>query len=372
MKRILLAVCGISPQVITETLYALHQQGRMVDAVRILTTSEGKDRCLSQLFRGGDGAFYQLLDEYGISRESVDFSVQNVRAINDSDGNELKDITNENDNELFLRACMEEAFVLTQDPCTSVYFSLSGGRKTMSACLATAVQFYGRPQDRLFHVLVSSEFERSQEFYFPRNPPKEILLKDLAGKDYRKSTKHAQISLIAMPFVSIREHISSAHLVQPESPVNLLSSLIREPRPVLTIDLLQGKLRWKGLECDIAPIYLALYTFFAVLKTEANCTSLSCNGCTDCFLTFDEIERQNERIAELYRCIGTKKNFDIASSTGINSLDKANFKTYMTRLHKTLERSLGTIDLPLLDIVSHGKSKRYGIALEKQQITIVR
>jgi CRISPR-associated protein Csx14 len=369
VKRILLAVCGISPQVITETLYALHQQGRMVDAVRILTTSEGKDRCLSQLFRGGDGALYQLLDEYGISRESVEFSVQSVRAINDSDGNELKDITNENDNELFLRACMEEAFTLTQDPDTSVYFSLSGGRKTMSACLATAVQFYGRPQDRLFHVLASPEFERSQEFYFPRNPPKEIVLKDSAGKDYRKSTKHAQISLISMPFVSIREHISSAHLVQPESPANLLSSLVREPKPILAIDLRQGKIRWKGLECDIPPIYLAVYSFFASLKAEANCTSLSCHGCTNCFLTLVEIMEQKVRIGELYQRIGTKKHFEIAVE-GINSLSESNFNTYKTRLHNSLERSLGAIDLPLLEIIGHGRPKRHGIALEKQQIRI--
>ncbi|NLV24760.1 MAG: TIGR02584 family CRISPR-associated protein, partial [Deltaproteobacteria bacterium] len=41
MKTVLLAVCGLSPQVITETLYALHQQGRQVDAVRVLTTRQG-------------------------------------------------------------------------------------------------------------------------------------------------------------------------------------------------------------------------------------------------------------------------------------------------------------------------------------------
>ena len=34
MKTILLAVTGLSPQVITETLYALHQQNRKVDAIQ--------------------------------------------------------------------------------------------------------------------------------------------------------------------------------------------------------------------------------------------------------------------------------------------------------------------------------------------------
>jgi len=38
MKNILLAVVGLSPQVITETLFALHQQNRRVDAIHIITS----------------------------------------------------------------------------------------------------------------------------------------------------------------------------------------------------------------------------------------------------------------------------------------------------------------------------------------------
>jgi len=43
MKNILLAVTGLSPQVITETLYALHQNNRKVDSVHVITTRDGKD-----------------------------------------------------------------------------------------------------------------------------------------------------------------------------------------------------------------------------------------------------------------------------------------------------------------------------------------
>ena len=44
MKNILLAVTGLSPQVITETLYALHQINRRVDAIHVITTRDGKER----------------------------------------------------------------------------------------------------------------------------------------------------------------------------------------------------------------------------------------------------------------------------------------------------------------------------------------
>ena len=44
-KTILLAVTGLTPQVITETLYALHHQGQAMPAeIHILTTSEGYQR----------------------------------------------------------------------------------------------------------------------------------------------------------------------------------------------------------------------------------------------------------------------------------------------------------------------------------------
>ncbi|MFB3926224.1 MAG: CRISPR-associated ring nuclease [Syntrophales bacterium] len=44
MKNILLAVVGLSPQVITEILFALHQQDRKVDAIHIITTRKGKEQ----------------------------------------------------------------------------------------------------------------------------------------------------------------------------------------------------------------------------------------------------------------------------------------------------------------------------------------
>ena len=53
MKNILLAVCGLSPQVITETLFALHQTGRTVDAIHIITTQLGKERILDTLLEPG-------------------------------------------------------------------------------------------------------------------------------------------------------------------------------------------------------------------------------------------------------------------------------------------------------------------------------
>ena len=160
MKNILLAVSGLSPQVITETLYVLHQNGQSVEAVHVITTREGKDKIFAELFAGGDGQYYRYLEEYGIDPASLNFDHQNIHAITDEFGAELKDIATECDNERLLKKCLELAFYFTKDHDTAVLFSVAGGRKTMSVCLTLAAQMYGRPQDRLYHVLVSPEFEK--------------------------------------------------------------------------------------------------------------------------------------------------------------------------------------------------------------------
>jgi CRISPR-associated protein (TIGR02584 family) len=68
MKNILLAVCGLSPQVITEALYDLFHEGREVHAVHLITTWPGRDRVLSDLLAPTTGKYYTLLDDYGMDQ----------------------------------------------------------------------------------------------------------------------------------------------------------------------------------------------------------------------------------------------------------------------------------------------------------------
>ena len=182
MKNILLAVTGLSPQVITETLFALHQSKKKVDAVHVITTRDGKEMIYATLLSGKKGRYYQYLDEYGINPSSIDFSHRNIHVISDEHGIEIPDIVSELDNERFLKKCLELSFSFTSSLDTAVFFSVAGGRKTMSACLSLAVQIYGRPQDRLYHVLVSPEFESSRDSYYPPKKSKPIELRDHQGK----------------------------------------------------------------------------------------------------------------------------------------------------------------------------------------------
>jgi len=188
--------------------------------------------------------------------------------VKDPHGIEIDDITGEEENEWLLRCCLEWAFRLTRDPSNAVFFSVAGGRKTMSACLMVAAQFYGRPQDRVFHVLVTPEFESNRDFFYPPKTSVPVELRDRNGQVFIKESKYATVNLVPLPFVSVRDQLSDDMLRRPKDPATLLLSLVREEPHLLTVDLTASRLIYKKRELDMMPARLALYAWFALHKKE--------------------------------------------------------------------------------------------------------
>lgn len=368
MRTVLLAVCGLSPQVITETLFALHQQGRQIDAIRILTTREGKAACIANLFGTGDGQYYQYLTEYGISRNSIDFSPRHIHAVRDRDGREIDDINSEYENELFLEACMTRAFELTADSQTGVCFSLAGGRKTMSACLSLAAQCYGRKQDRIYHVLVTPEFERCRDFYFPPLKPRKLQTFTREHLPCVVSTADAQVSLVPLPFFPLRDQLPGDMLQAPESPAGLMLSLVREQAEELVLNLVDRTVTWKNTEREIKPALLAFYAFFAELKKKADCTKATCRSCCDCFVKLHEVVDRKNDILEIYKKVKTR-NADVV---GLQNLDDDRFREYKAKLKKEIMTYFGPYEGEKIMIQGDGdRFPSFGIALDRQKIKII-
>ena len=370
MKTYLLAVCGLAPQVITETLYALNQQGMQVDAIRILTTRAGKDVCIGQLLRAKDGEYYKYLEQYGYDPENIDFAPRHIKSVLNEDGTEIHDIDTEEENERFLRLCMEETFELTKDPQNRVFFSVAGGRKTMSSCLSLAAQCYARSQDRIYHVLVTpTEFLNCRDFFFPPKIPQMVDVKTADEKPCRMETSLAQLSLVPMPFFPLRNHLTPRMLTQPESPASLMLSLVREDQHELAIDLVQRKIIWKGIELDVSAARLALYAFLVYSKKEFSCNRSSCQECDQCYLTFDEISEKQDILTKYYLQMTTRE----VNNTGIANLDNYEFSTYRSKLNKEISQCFGEYEARKLQIESIGPRPgvRYGIRLEKARIRIV-
>ncbi|MCW5968912.1 MAG: TIGR02584 family CRISPR-associated protein [Blastocatellales bacterium] len=160
MRQMLLCVAGMTPQIVTETLYVLIQErGQRIDEIRVITTKGGKDRIVRDLLDPISGRFPAFCRDYGIDSEAIIFNERTVTAIQTLDGLDLADIRSVADNDRAANRICEIVSELTKDPLLRIHASVAGGRKTMGIYLAAAMQLFGRSQDTLSHVLVNEDFE---------------------------------------------------------------------------------------------------------------------------------------------------------------------------------------------------------------------
>lgn len=200
-KQILLCVAGMTPQIVTETLWALVANGERVDEIRVITTLAGKRKLVETLF-GEKGKFDEFCREFGIERGSVKFDETTITQLQKPDGENLEDIRTKEDNEIAGNEICRIVRELCKRENTRIHASLAGGRKTMSVYLAAAMSLFGRADDCLSHVLVSEEFEtgNAPDFFYKPKEPQMLKLRD--GR--MVSTETAEIYLAEIPFVRLR------------------------------------------------------------------------------------------------------------------------------------------------------------------------
>lgn len=167
-RRVLLAVCGLSPQIVTETIYALAADADhpfIPTEVHLVTTAEGARRAELALLSRDLGWFHKLQQDYALP--GMQFDRHHIHVIPDRRGRAMEDIRTPGDNEAAADCLTEQVRRFTSDPNCALHVSIAGGRKTMGFYLGYALSLYGRAQDRLSHVLVSSPFESSWDFFYP-------------------------------------------------------------------------------------------------------------------------------------------------------------------------------------------------------------
>lgn len=204
-RRILLAVTGLSPQIVTETVYALAvdhagQTPWIPTEVHLITTTRGADNARLQLLHPASGWFHRLRQDYGLP--PIQFDEGSIHLIERPDGTALDDIRDDDDNRLAADTITEWVRRLTQDPDSAVHASIAGGRKTMGFFLGYAMSLYGRAQDRLSHVLVSSPYESSPEFFYP-TPQSQVIRRPGSANEVLDAAQ-ARVWLGDIPFVRLR------------------------------------------------------------------------------------------------------------------------------------------------------------------------
>lgn len=158
LRRTLLITTGSTPQVVTETLYALASGPSPWVPQRLLLATTGDG---ARLFREGRPGLPPLLGSSGRLAACAaalglppDFAPVEVLVPGGSVGEPFRDIRSEAEVLAFAELLMKHVAAITADPATELHVSLAGGRKTMSFLAGQVMSLLGRPQDRLSHVLV--------------------------------------------------------------------------------------------------------------------------------------------------------------------------------------------------------------------------
>lgn len=203
-NRILLAIVGNSPAVVTETLYALTQTEErpyIPTEIQIITNAGSYQHIIDTLL-GKHGKVKQCCDDYDIP--PLIFSESNIYQIESKNGTTLEDVTTKEDNTIIADYLTNKVRELTANDDTSLHVSIAGGRKTMTYYLGYAMSVFGRIQDTMSHVIVDDIFF-SKDFYYP-TPEREII-KSYKGKEFNAS--EVDVMLGYLPYIRLRDKLAN-------------------------------------------------------------------------------------------------------------------------------------------------------------------
>ncbi len=260
-RRILLCVSGLSPQIVTETVYALAVVGepRFVPTeIHLLTTADGAEQVRLTLLSEKPGWFHRLCRDYGLP--DICFTLDTIHILHDAEGRPLRDIRQRADNEAIADAITAKVRELTADPHGAIHASIAGGRKTMGFYLGYALSLFGRPQDRLSHVLISNPFESNRDFFYPT--PRERVIYTADGQSLDASD--ATVMLADIPFVRLRDGLQEVLL----EPGASFGDVVRQAQrnlaaPSLTLDSAGCRVCCGETAVRLTPISFAWLAWFA-------------------------------------------------------------------------------------------------------------
>ena len=271
-KRILLVVTGMSPQIVTETLWALAVAQRdtpfVPTEIHVLSTQEGVDRARLLLLSEEPGWFHRLRRDYGLPE--IAFPPEHLHVLMDRQGRALNDIRTPEDNEAAADRITDIVRAFSADPSSALHVSLAGGRKTMGFYLGYALSLYGRPQDRLSHVLVSEGYESSNAFFYP-TPYEHVIQVGYGEKLKPLDCAQAQIDMADIPFVRLRSELPPRFLREGTqfSTVVMAANRALEP-PLLMLDAENRRVLADGQEVRLTSIQFVLCWWMATATKEGN------------------------------------------------------------------------------------------------------
>lgn len=360
-RRVLVCVSGLSPQIVTETLYALAvdpQGPRWVPTeIHVITTADGAQQARLALLAPDRDQFGRLCRDFGLTE--IHFDENSFTVIRDRDDRALEDIRTPEHNEAAADTIVRVIAGYAADPTCAIHASLAGGRKTMGFFLGYAISLFGRPQDRLSHVLVSEGFESHPQFFYP--PPKPVTLQDRSGREM--STADARVVLAQIPFITLRNGMPTAL----QNGRAGYSETVRAYRPPSAsdapeIDRTKASIRWRDQSIKLTPTELAVYVWLAERAIRPNGKCVIEGLLTD----VDALVREFTDAIRLHFSDGSHA-IDVSERFAEIVATAADFEEWIrphrTRINQRIRSVFGRAGFELIGIQVSGKRKRRSIAI---------
>lgn len=358
-RRVLLAVAAKSPQIITETIYALaiQQPCWLPTELHVITTGRGAKTIQAAL--GTDGANWlgQLCQDYQLPPISLD--KHQLHIITNQHNQPLEDVRNSADNACAADFITQFVREFTADPQCSLYASLSGGRRTMTYYMGYAMSLFGRTQDRLTHVLIEDEYFFNDQFYYP--PPYSKLIPCKDGTTVDANT--IEITLADLPFIHLRDTLPAEIFSGKQRFTDLIAAAQAQiVPPSVQFNRALRQLICGGKHIKMPPLHMTFYVWML-----ERCM----NQRPPVHWTTQETPKLATQFLKLYASLYASNGYyEAAEKSLANGLTKSWFEEKKSKVNKALTEQLGPSTAIYYHIHSQGKRPltQFGLTLNANTI----
>lgn len=369
-RRILICVTGLSPQIVTETLFALsvsQTPGWIPDEIRLITTQRGADNARLMLLSEQPGWFHRLCRDWNLP--PIAFDATHIEVLQDANGQALDDIRDDQDNQRAADGIADLVRRMTEDEHTEIHASIAGGRKTMGFFMGYAMSLWGRPQDKLSHVLISAPFESRPEFFYP-TPTPHVIPARAPGQDPLDAST-AKVWLGDIPFVRLRNLLPASIKAQHSGFAQAVSAANRALDQIeLEVDIAQNCVRINQQSIALPPMQMGLISLLA-WRCQQQLPPL-----TAPLKDGDDPEWKNAAIKTLHQAMGemgipNKLNDRLYDDKPIGDT----FIQQLSKMEKTL-RDSGALPLSGLiartNVGTRSRQQGYSLTLQAKHVRIIR
>lgn len=343
MKNLLICVSGLTPQIVTETLFCLaYKEKKQIDEVYVLTTKRGRDVILGRDKHPATpktplkDEIENLCKKYKLKNPLFEENDYHI-IVAKEESIELPDIRSDKDNILFPNKICEFLRIKSSDPNNVLFCSITGGRKSMSVHLANALSIFARENDRLVHVLTKEEHEFKGFYPQSKNEIKDLELSDI-------------------PFVRLRP-ILSAEIKRPDLLKSNFDDIVKytqaqlkalAPSSKMILDIERRELRFGNDSVVLEPVEFLFYYYFVDSKIRG------VNKISVYQYISDETKKQ---FIDYYSAFFP--NMDIESKEWYKKgFSKADFRTKRSKVNQKISELISDSDLCSFFIID--VNKKYG------------